>query len=156
MLHHGLRASCLIALVLLLTPPAGATSPSAVLDRLGLLGASFAPDCARPVSPQNPFTFFRPIDGNLVQIDLMVGPAQRQYSYVIDRAVALGAGGLSTSMVNAYRRLNLSYAVDGTRLRTMESVRAGDQVAIVTRGTFTATGRPTLWLTRCSGLPGST
>jgi hypothetical protein len=156
MLHHGLRALCLVALVLVVAPPAEASSPREVLDRLGLLGAHFAADCARPVSPQNPYTFFRPVDGALVQIDLMVGLTQRQYAYVIDRAVALGRGGLSISMANAEKRLNLAYALDGGRLRTMESAHDGVQVAIVSRGVFTATGRPTPWLSRCSGLTGST
>jgi hypothetical protein len=125
-----------------------------VLDRLDLLGAHFAADCTRPVSPQNPYTLFRPIDGALVQIDLMVGLAQRQYAYVIDRAVPLGRGGVSISMINAEKRLNLAYALDGGRLRTMESALDGEQVSIVSRGVFTATGRPTPWLSRCRGLTG--
>jgi hypothetical protein len=156
MLFRGLRALCLMAFVLVFAPPVEANAPREVLDRLGLLGAHFAADCARPVSPQNPYTFFRPIDGALVQIDLMVGPTQRQYAYVIDRAVLLGRGGLSISMANAQKRLNLAYALDGGRLRTMESALDGVQAAIVSRGVYTATGHPTPWLSRCRGLTGST
>ncbi len=156
MVRRSLRALCLMALAALLALPARATSPRAVLDRLGLLGAYFAADCTRPVTSLNPYTFFRPIDDSRAQIDVMIDPAQRQYSYVIDRAVALGQDQLSISMVNTERRINLIYALDGGRLRTMESARDGERVAIVARGVFTANGRPTPWLTRCGGLTGST
>jgi hypothetical protein len=132
-------------------PYASAASVREVLDRLGVLG-TFSVDCTRPVSPSNYYVHFRPLGGDRVEIELMVGPQQRQYAYVIDRAAALGGGGLSVSMANPKQRLNIVYAVDGSRLRTMESVREGGQV-IVTRGVLMTSNQPTPWLNKCDPRP---
>jgi hypothetical protein len=132
----------------LLAAPAAADSARDVLEQHGLLGA-FAVDCRRPVSPQNHYTYFRALRDGRVQIDLMVGPQQRQYAYVIDRAEARGPNELAISMVNPTLRLDLVYRVENGRLRTMQSVREDGRV-IVSGGVLAANQQPTPWLNRCS------
>jgi hypothetical protein len=142
------QGAALLAASILLAVPAAADTAKQVFEQRGLLG-SFAVDCSRPVSPQNHYTYFRPIDGGRVQIDLMVGPQQRQYAYVIERAEPRGSNQVAISMANPQWRLDLLYRVEHGRLRTMESVRH-DGTVVVRGGVFTANGRPTPWLVRCS------
>jgi opacity protein-like surface antigen len=132
----------------LLAAPAAADSARDVFEQRGLIG-TFAVDCKRPVGPMNPYTWFRALGGGRVQIDLMVGPGQRQYAYVIDRAEARGRNEVAISMVNPQLRLDLVYRVENGRLRTVQSVQRGGSI-VVGGGVFTANGRPTPWLTRCS------
>jgi hypothetical protein len=143
-----MRIAVIAALMVCTAPAAWATSVREVFEQYGLLGA-FSVNCARPVSPQNFYTHFQALVGDRVQIDLMVGPRQRQYSYVIDRAEARGPNEVAISMANRQQRLNLLYRVENGRLRTMESVRQGGP-AIVRGGVFTANRLPTPWLSRCS------
>jgi len=143
-----MRVAFIAALIVCTTPAAAAASVSEVFEQYGLLG-TFAVDCARPVSPQNYYTHFRALEGGRVQIELMVGPQQRQYAYVIDRAEARGPSEVAISMANQQQRLHLIYRMQNGRLRTMESARQGGAV-VVRGGAFTANGRPTPWLNRCS------
>ncbi len=142
------RGAVLLAALILFATPAAANSAREVFEQHGLLG-TFAVDCTRPVSPQNHYTYFRALDGGRVQIDLMIGPQQRQYAYVIDHAEALGPNEVVISMANPQLRLDLRYRVENGRLRTMESARR-DGAVVVRGGMFTATKRPTPWLNRCS------
>jgi len=146
--NPDMRVASIVALFLFTAPAAEAASVREVFEQYGLLG-TFAIDCARPVSPENHYMQFRALDGGRVQIELMVGPQQRQYAYVIDRAEARGPNGIATSMANEQQRLNLLYRVEGRRLRTMESAREGG-ATIVASGLLTASKMPTPWLNRCA------
>jgi hypothetical protein len=145
--NPDMRVASIVALILFTASAAEAASVREVFERYGLLG-TFAVDCRRPVSPENHYTIFRALDAGRVQIDLMVGPRQRQYAYVIDRAEARGSNIIAISMANEQQRLNLVYRVEGKRLRTMESARAAGPT-IVAGGVFTANRMPTPWIIKC-------
>jgi len=119
-----MRVASIVASILFVAPTARAASVNEVFEQYGLFG-TFGIDCAQPISPKNYYVYFRALDGDRVQIELMVGPRQQQYAYVIDRAEARGPNGIAISMANEQRRLNLLYRVEGERLRTMESAREG-------------------------------
>jgi hypothetical protein len=108
-LDPAMRVAFIAALIVCTTPAASAASVSDVFEQYGLLGA-FAVDCTRPVSPQNFYTHFRALKGGRVKIELMVGPQQRQYAYVIDRAEVRGPNEVAISMANQQQRLISSIA----------------------------------------------
>jgi len=80
--NPDMRVASIVALFLCTAPAAEAASVREVFEQYGLLG-TFAIDCARPVSAKNHYMHLRALDGGRVRIELMVGPQQRQYAYVV-------------------------------------------------------------------------
>jgi hypothetical protein len=120
---------------------------AAVFEKHNLLG-TFALDCKQPVGPHNHYIVHHKLGSGAVQRDLMVGPATKQYSYVIDRAEILRPGEVSTSMANEKQRLNIVFRFDDGRIRTIESVTPTG-AKIVVGGNLTGGGGAAPWYAKC-------
>ena len=76
-------ALALVTAVQLLTLQAGAASVQDIVDRHGLAG-TWAPNCTKPVSRENPHVVYRLIDAGRLQRETMIEPGK-----TFDRSVAV-------------------------------------------------------------------
>ena len=125
---------------------AQAATVAAVFEKLNLLG-TFALDCTQPVGVHNHYIVHRALDTGTVERELLIGPARRQYGYIIDRAEELRPREVDTSMSDGRRRLNMVFRVDSKRMRTVESgPESGPKV--ISGGNFIS-GGVAPWYNKC-------
>lgn len=132
-------------------------SVAGIFEKYQMLG-TFAEDCNRPASRDNPYYVHRVVDANHVQRDVMEGPTTRARFTMVDKAVALGPNEVSTSGPlsgligsTSFDRTpsDSIWRIEPNRIRFTEAIVAGRKVAA--DGRYLSNGRETPWFNRCGG-----
>jgi hypothetical protein len=127
---------------------AQAATVKETFETLSLLG-TWAVDCAAPVSEDNPYVVYRPLE-SYVQRDTMSSATKRSDASIIDRAETTKPNVISMSMSNAQRRINVVMLIEPKRrIRTVESALESGEKLVVS-GRLSGGGAELPWLNRCA------
>jgi tetratricopeptide (TPR) repeat protein len=120
------------------------------LEKHGLLGI-WSADCSNPPSPSNQYFIYRPLDEQRIQLDVMTGPTQRSFFYIIDSASEAGANEIAGTAQNSQV---FRLQVAGNRFRLLEFALNGTKAVADGRyladyGDPTLAGQETPWTNKC-------
>src|ERR1700692_3925672 len=147
---RGVRSVCIVAIASVLSAAAAdAASVKDLFESHDLLGI-WSLDCQQPVSENNPFVVFRPVQ-TFVQRDTMASATDRTDASIIDAAEETKPNEITMSMVSEPRRLKLVVRLEPKRMRTME-IAAENGEKFVADGRLVSTGDEVPWSNKCAGL----
>jgi hypothetical protein len=126
-----------------------------LFESTGLIG-TFSANCSEPASVRNLYFVNRVIDEGHVQHDQMVGPADRSFAMIIDKAASSKSNEISIGGTIDTQQLTSVLRYESGRMRMMESTRVTtplgrplvDVEKVIVDGRFN-NGVETPWLDKC-------
>ena len=119
----------------------------AMFERYGLIG-TWAFDCSQPASQQNPYIFYRVIDGDHVARDTMNSPTNRVNASIADFLIESNPNEVVIVVKTERGSTNLTVRLERKRMRTFQSTRDTGEKVIV-NGRFNGRDTETLWYSKC-------
>ncbi|HKY87255.1 MAG TPA: hypothetical protein VJL90_10885 [Pseudorhodoplanes sp.] len=130
-----LRTSA-IALVtaMLLVPPSGAAPVADIVRKYGLIG-TWAPDCAKQATRQNPHVVYRLLDPDRLQRDIMIAPDTNFDVSVVLSIVEIGPGELLIAWKTGEGGITNRVRADPGQMQVLDSTRdSGEKLVVNGRG----------------------
>jgi hypothetical protein len=136
-------------------PPATsvASDVRTIFEKYRLL-ATFAPDCGKPASPDNPYYTNRLLSDGTIDRRQMTGPSRTAFTTLLDKATELKPNEIAVSGTREGTPTDGVWRIEDGRMLQMEASIGGEK--IVGAGRLLRTGQALPWLSRCEATPAET